>query len=64
MIPRSLTAEYGARVKWDVRWPPEKVRMRGRIAAWSMVTRRKGEITARMNELKCPHVVEIAHQPS
>ena len=24
------------------------------------MTRRKGEVTARMNELKCPYVVEVA----
>ena len=31
--------------------------------AWrdGMVTRRKGEVTARMNEHQCPHIVELAH---
>ena len=27
------------------------------------MTRRKGEVTARMNERECPHIVELVHPP-
>jgi len=27
------------------------------------MTRRKGEVTTRMNERECPHMIELAHPP-